>query len=40
MALLPAGKKMTRKCRSKKKDVQGVGWCSDTDAMMGMYLRA
>jgi hypothetical protein len=26
--------------RSKKKEVQVVGWCSETEAMMGMYLVA
>jgi hypothetical protein len=36
----PTGARGTRMCRSKKKDVQVVGWCSETDAMMGMYLEA
>lgn len=36
----PAGKVQTRMCRSKKKETQVVGWCSDTDAMMGMWIFA
>lgn len=26
--------------RSKKKETQVVGWCSDTEAMMGMWIFA
>lgn len=36
----PAGKVQTRMWRSKKKDTHVVGWCSDTDAMMGMWILA
>lgn len=36
----PAGKVHTRMCRSKKNDTQVVGWCSDTEAMMGMWILA
>ena len=36
----PTGARGTRICRSKKKDVQVVGWCSETEAMMGMNLEA
>ena len=36
----PTGAKGTATCRSKKKDVHAVGWCSDTEAMMGMYFLA
>lgn len=36
----PAGKVHTRMWRSKKKDTQVVGWCSDTDAIMGMWILA
>lgn len=36
----PAGKVHTRICRSKKKDTQVVGWCSDTDAIIGMCIFA
>lgn len=36
----PAGKVHTRMWRSKKKETQVVGWCSDTDAMMGMWILA
>ena len=32
----PAGKSGTIMCRSKKKATQVVGWCSETDAMIGM----
>lgn len=32
----PAGKRKARMWRSKKKEDQVVGWCSDTEAMMGM----
>lgn len=36
----PAGNVHTRMCRSKKNDTQVVGWCSDTEAMMGMWILA
>ncbi len=36
----PAGKVQTRMCRSKKKETQVVGWCSDTEAMIGMWIFA
>jgi hypothetical protein len=36
----PTGANGTMTCKSKKNDVQAVGWCSDTDAMMGMYFLA
>lgn len=36
----PAGKVQTRMWRSKKKDTQVVGWCSDTEAIMGMWILA
>ena len=36
----PAGKAQTRMWRSKKNETQVVGWCSDTDAMMGMWILA
>jgi len=36
----PTGKVVTRMCRSKKKENQVVGWCSDTDAMIGMWILA
>lgn len=36
----PAGKVHTRMWRSKKKDTQVVGWCSDTDAIIGMWILA
>lgn len=36
----PAGKVHTRMWRSKKKETQVVGWCSDTEAMMGMWIFA
>jgi len=36
----PAGKTQMRMCRSKKKETQVVGWCSDTDAMIGMWILA
>ena len=36
--MTPAGKAKMRKLRSMKKDGQAVGWCSETEAMMGMYL--
>ncbi len=31
---------MVSTCRSKKKEDQAVGWCSDTEAMMGMLFLA
>ena len=37
---IPAGKMQTSMCRSKKNEVQVVGWCSDTLAMMGMWILA
>ena len=36
----PRGDNGTNTCKSKKKDVHVVGWCSDTLAMIGMYLDA
>ena len=36
----PAGNVQIRMCRSKKKDTHVVGWCSDTDAMIGMWILA
>ena len=36
--ITPAGKRKTRNWRSMKNDGQAVGWCSDTDAMIGIYL--
>ena len=36
----PTGASGTSMCRSKKKDVQVVGWCSETDAIIGMYFEA
>lgn len=36
----PAGKVQTRMWRSKKKDTHVVGWCSDTEAMIGMWIFA
>lgn len=36
----PAGKVQMRMWRSKKKDTQVVGWCSDTEAMIGMWILA
>lgn len=36
----PAGKVQTKMCRSQKKETQVVGWCSDTDAMMGICIFA
>lgn len=36
----PAGNVQTRMWRSKKNETQVVGWCSDTDAMMGMWILA
>lgn len=36
----PAGKVHTRICRSKKKETHVVGWCSDTEAMIGMWIFA
>lgn len=36
----PAGNVQTRMWRSKKKDTHVVGWCSDTDAMMGIWIFA
>lgn len=36
----PTGNVVTRMWRSKKKENQVVGWCSDTDAMMGMCTLA
>lgn len=36
----PAGNVHTRMWRSKKKETHVVGWCSDTDAMMGMWILA
>lgn len=36
----PAGKVQTRMWRSKKKETHVVGWCSDTEAMMGMWILA
>lgn len=36
----PAGNVQTRMCRSKKNETQVVGWCSDTDAMIGMWILA
>lgn len=36
----PAGKVQTRMWRSKKKETQVVGWCSDTEAIMGMWILA
>ena len=32
----PAGKTQLRMCRSKKNATHVVGWCSETDAMIGM----
>lgn len=37
---MPTGASGTMICRSRKKVVQVVGWCSETEAMMGMYLVA
>lgn len=31
---------MSRMWKSKKKEDHDVGWCSDTDAMMGMLSLA
>jgi len=36
----PAGNTQTRMCRSKKNDTHVVGWCSDTDAIIGMWILA
>merc|ERR1711991_277068 len=36
----PTGAKGTRMCKSKKKEVHEVGWCSLTDAMMGINFEA
>lgn len=36
----PAGKVHTRIWRSKKKETHVVGWCSDTEAMIGMWIFA
>lgn len=36
----PGGTRMSRMCRSKKKELQLVGWCSETEAMMGMWALA
>ena len=37
---IPAGNMQTSMWRSKKKEVHVVGWCSDTLAMMGMWIFA
>ena len=37
---MPTGASGTMIWRSRKKVVQVVGWCSLTEAMMGMYLVA
>jgi hypothetical protein len=37
---IPAGNMQTSMCRSKKNDVHVVGWCSDTLAMIGMWILA
>ena len=36
----PAGAKTVKKWRSKKKEDQVVGWCSETDAMIGINFLA
>lgn len=36
----PAGKVAMRICRSKKNENQVVGWCSETDAIIGMWILA
>ena len=36
----PAGNSGTMMCRSKKKATQVVGWCSDTDAIIGIWILA
>ena len=37
---IPAGNMQTSMCRSKKNEVHVVGWCSDTLAMIGMWILA
>ena len=37
--MTPAGKTKIRNCRSMKKLGHAVGWCSETEAMIGMYLK-
>ena len=37
---MPTGASGTMTWRSRKKVVQVVGWCSLTEAMMGMYFVA
>ena len=39
-ARMPAGASSVAMCRSVKYEDQEGGWCSDTEAMMGMYLEA
>lgn len=36
----PAGKVQIKTWRSKKNDTHVVGWCSETDAMIGMWILA
>ena len=37
---IPAGNMQTSMCRSKKNEVHVVGWCSDTLAIIGMWILA
>ena len=37
---IPRGANMRSTCRSKKNDDQAAGWCSDTDAIIGMAALA
>jgi len=37
---MPAGMRKTRMWRSKKKDVQAAGWCSETEAIKGSTRAA
>jgi hypothetical protein len=37
--MTPAGKRNTRKWRSIKNEGHAVGWCSETEAIIGIYLR-
>lgn len=36
----PTGKVATKMCKSKKKLNHVVGWCSETEAMMGIWIFA
>jgi hypothetical protein len=36
----PAGNVATNICKSKKKENHVVGWCSETEAIMGIWIFA